>query len=112
MDQLSRLRDATRLLRSAHAQFRASQLDLLLSIHLKPGQTQTELANECNLTLSAISRAVDVMGTSGRRDAKSTARLGWIEVRDNAEDDRIKQVFITPTGKQFLSLLEAVTYGG
>jgi DNA-binding MarR family transcriptional regulator len=111
MSKLSSLRDAMRLCRQASPQIRASQIDFLISVAMHPGRTQTELATECDLTLAAISRAVDVMGESGRRDGQS-GRLGLVETRRNKADDRILQVFLTPSGEQFVSLLETLTYGG
>jgi DNA-binding MarR family transcriptional regulator len=111
MPQLSALRDAMRLCRQASPQIRCSQVDFLLSVALTPGRTQTELATECDLTLAAVSRAVDVMGESGRRDGLS-GRLGFVETRRTKADDRILQVFLTPSGEQFVSLLETLTYGG
>lgn len=111
MSKLSAFRDAIRLCRRASPQIRASQIDLLISVALKPGSTQTELAVECDLTLAAISRAVDVMGSSGRRDGMS-GRMGLIETRRNPDDDRVLQVFLTPAGEQFVSLLLSLNYGG
>ena len=102
---------ALRLARGMHPQLRVSQLELLLLVYSRPGMTQTEIAEETDLTLSAISRAVDVLGTSGRRDNRSTAKLDWIETRRNPDDDRVLQVFITPKGRDFVLTLEHLTYG-
>jgi DNA-binding MarR family transcriptional regulator len=99
-----------RLFRSLNASIRASQIEILLVVKLKPGLTQTELAIETNLTLAAISRAIDVLGGSGRRDGLSSS-YGLIETRRNPSDDRILQVFLTPKGEQFVSLAEALTNG-
>ena len=48
---------------------RLSQLKLLLLLDNHQPITQTELSILTGLTPAAISRAVDVLGTSGRRDA-------------------------------------------
>jgi DNA-binding MarR family transcriptional regulator len=104
------LRDAMRLCKSISFTIRASQIELLLSVSLKPGSTQTELANECGVTLAAISRAVDVLGSGGRRDGVS-GKLGLIEARRNPDDDRTLHVYLTTKGEQFVTLLEAMTYG-
>jgi len=111
MSRLAQLRDGIRLCRRASAQIRASQIDLLLTVAIPPGKTQTELAIETDLTLAAISRAVDVLGKDGRRD-KLSSKLGLIEARRNKDDDRILQVYLTPAGEQFVSLLETLSYGG
>lgn len=111
MQRLLDLRAALRLARTLHPQLRISQLELLLLVCLKPGMTQSELALETDLSLSAVSRAVDVLGRSGRRDNKSSAKLDWIETRRNPDDDRVLQVFPTPKGRDFVSTLEHLTYG-
>jgi len=111
MSDLSMLHAAMRYCRTIHAQLRASQLELLLAVYLKPGQTQSELAAECDMTLSAVSRAMDVLGTTGRRDNLSKARMGWVETRRNPSDDRILQVYLTKKGTDFVSLLETIAYG-
>ena len=59
-NKIEALRNGLRLFRTISPQIRASQIDMLLTIALKPGISQTELAVECDLTLSAVSRAVDL----------------------------------------------------
>jgi DNA-binding MarR family transcriptional regulator len=111
MSDLSKLHAGLLFCLHQHSQLRISQLHLLLTVALKPGQTQTELAVACDLTLSAVSRAMDVLGSSGRRDKISSARMGWVETRRNPDDDRILQVYLTKKGQEFVSLLEAMIYG-
>lgn len=111
MSELSKLHAGLRFCLHQHSQLRISQLDLILTVAIKPGQTQTELAESCDLTLSAVSRAMDVLGTAGRRDKISSARMGWVETRRNPLDDRILQVYLTKKGNDFVSLLESICYG-
>jgi DNA-binding MarR family transcriptional regulator len=111
MQQIRNLHAAMRLCRRTHPQLRASQIELLLQVYLKPGMTQSELAEKVDLTLSAVSRAIDVLGKSGRRDGKSNAQMDWVEARRNPDDDRILQVFITQKGRDFVSTLEHLIYG-
>ena len=108
---LNKLRHAFKLCRQLGAQIRVSQIDLLLTIAAKPGSTQTQLARECNLTLAAVSRAVDVLGKTGRRDGGSSGKLGFIEARRDPKDDRHLLVYLTPDGEQFVSLLLEMGYG-
>ena len=77
MDSLQALRGGLRLFRAVSPQIRASQIDMLLTIAMQPGISQTELAIECDVTLSAVSRAVDVFSSAGRRDGKGQA-LGLV----------------------------------
>lgn len=111
MANLTKLQAAMRYCRRQHPQLRISQLELLLAIHARPGCTQSELAAECDLTLSAVSRAVDVLGKSGRRDRLSEVRLEWIRTQRNPDDDRVIQVFLTPKGTDFVTTMEALCYG-
>jgi DNA-binding MarR family transcriptional regulator len=94
-------RDAARYCRQANPFLRASQLDLLLTIALKEGQTLTELGEDCDLSISAVSRALDVLGKAGRRDGKSSS-YGWVEGRRNPDDDRILQLYLTPKGRHLI----------
>lgn len=111
MSDVSALHAAMRYCRRQHPQLRVSQLELILSVFQKPGQTQSELALECDLSLSAVSKAVDVLGSTGRRDKLSAARLGWLETKRNPDDDRVQQVYLTTTGVDFVTLLMRIIHG-
>ena len=111
MSRFNMLQAAMRFCRQQHPQLRASQVELLLAAAARPGSAQSELAAECDITLSAVSRAVDVMGGSGRKDLKSGVKMRWLETKRNPDDERIVQVFVTPKGRQFLETLEAILYG-
>jgi DNA-binding MarR family transcriptional regulator len=102
--RLARLRKGAIYLRTFHPQFRVSQLDLLLTVAAKQGQSQTDLALACDLTLAAISRAIDALGTSGRRDGKGS-RLGFLRTERDPTDDRFVLVFLTDKGKKMLQTL-------
>ena len=93
------------LARVHHAQIRASQLELLLTVWLQPGMTQTELADQLGLSLSAVSKAVDVMGTSGRKDKLSSAQLGLLAVERDANDERTRLVHLTTAGELLMRSL-------
>jgi len=105
------MRGGLRLFRAISPQIRASQIDMLLTIAMSPGISQTELAIECDVTLSAVSRAVDVMSMAGRRDGKGQA-LGLITATRMQGDDRTICVQLTPKGIQLIDLYRQVTYGG
>jgi DNA-binding MarR family transcriptional regulator len=64
----------------------------------------------CDLTLAAISRAVDALGTSGRRDGKGS-KLGLLKTERDPTDDRFVLVFLTDKGKKMLQTLADITYG-
>ena len=110
MSTLERYRDGLRLFRAISPQIRASQLDLLITIHLCPGINQTDLAIECDLTLSAVSRAVDVFSSSGRRDGKGGA-LGLLEGKRIQGDDRSISLHLTAKGRQLIQLLQEMNSG-
>lgn len=110
MHRLTRLRKGVVYLRTLHPQFRVSQLDLLLAVAAKQGQSQTDLAIACDLTLAAISRAIDALGTSGRRDGKGS-KLGFLRTERDPRDDRFVLVFLTDKGRKMLQTLADITYG-
>ena len=101
VSRLSSLRKLTVFLRSLHPQLRVSQLDLLLAVAEKEGQSQTDLAISCGLTLAAVSRAIDALGTSGRRDGKGK-RLGLLRAERDPNDDRFVLVYLSEKGKNTL----------
>ena len=110
MNQAENLRNGMRVLRQLSPQIRASQIDLLLTVHQQPGINQRELAIECDVTTSAVSRAVDVFSESGRRDGKGGA-LGIWYTESCPEDDRLNRIYMTAKGQQIIKLLLDVIYG-
>ena len=104
------LRGGLRLFRAVSPQIRASQIDMLLTIAMQPGISQTELAIECDVTLSAVSRAVDVFSTSGRRDGKGQA-LGLVTTQRVEGDERTISITLTPKGQQLINLYQQVASG-
>lgn len=89
-----------------HGQLRLSQLRLLLTIAANPGLTQTKLAEILGITVAAVSRAVDVLGTgTGRKDRNSKA-LGWIRSKRDPLDERTVVVELTQTGRDVLEQME------
>jgi DNA-binding MarR family transcriptional regulator len=107
MNNTQRLIGVARLCIGVHPQMRLTQLLTLLAVAEKPGRTQTEIAQEVGLTLAAVSRAVDVLGTSGRRDKRGAPGLGWINAVADPSDDRNMLVFLLPKGRALVRELEA-----
>jgi DNA-binding MarR family transcriptional regulator len=93
----------------AHPQFRTSQWRFLLTVANEPGLTQTEVAQRLDVTLAAVSRAIDTMGPKGRKDRTNNGKH-WVETRRDPEDDRNLLVFITPAGLSFLEQIEEHLY--
>lgn len=110
MNQAENLRNGMRVLRQMSPQIRASQVDMLLTIYQQPGINQKELAIECDVTTSTVSRAVDVFSDSGRRDGKGGA-LGICYTENCPDDDRLNRIFLTAKGQQIMKLLLDVSYG-
>ena len=101
---------ANKLASMKFPQIRASQLAFLQVIGLKPGMTQTELCQELGVTMSAISRNVDVFG-SGRAKSQRHKSYGLIEVKRDIDDERLALLYPTDKGRIFLELIEDATYG-
>lgn len=108
MTSLESIRGGLRVFRAISPQIRASQLDMLLTIALRPGISQTELATECDVTLSAVSRAVDVMSTTGRKDGKGQA-LGLVIAERAVGDDRTIVLRLSSKGNQVVSLYQEIS---
>ena len=90
-------------------QMRISQLAFLKAIALKPGSTQTELCQELGVTMSAISRNVDVFGT-GKAKSERHKSYGLIEAKRDLDDERLLLINLTDKGRIFLELLLETSY--
>ena len=101
---------ADKLVAMKFPQMRVSQLAFLKAIALKPGSTQTELCQELGVTMSAISRNVDVFG-SGRAKSERHKSFGLIEAKRDVDDDRLLLIYLTDKGRIFLDLILETTYG-
>ena len=99
--RIERLLGISELLIVLAPTLRLSQLKLLLLLEKHQPITQTELSLLTGLTQGAISRAVDVLGTSGRRDGKGTS-LGLLHILLDPEDDRVKLISLTVKGKRLM----------
>lgn len=110
MRNLESLVKAMQLLKQVHPQLRVSQVEFLLTVAQNPNRSQSELAIECGYTLAAVSRLVDTMGETGRRDGKGGA-LGLLQAKPDPKDDRFMLVSLTPKGKNLIKLLEELTLG-
>ena len=95
---------ACQFLATVHPQFRWSQYRFLLVVAETPGLSQSEVAKRLDVTLAAVSRAVDVFGPKGRRDRSGEGR-GYVSTMRDPEDDRNLLLSITPAGLSFLEQL-------
>ena len=98
--------NACRFLGTVLPQFRWSQYRFLLTVADAPGLTQSQVAKKLDLTLAAVSRAVDVFGPRGRKDRGQSGR-GYVAVTRDPDDDRNLLLSITPLGLDFLEQVEA-----
>ena len=92
-------------LATVHPQFRFSQWRFLVTISEHPGLTQTEVARRLDVTLAAVSRAVDTLGSKGRKDRGAIGRR-FVETKHDPADDRVLHLYITPAGLSFLEQIE------
>jgi DNA-binding MarR family transcriptional regulator len=100
-----RMLNAVQMLRTVHPQITAAQMALLLAVAARPGRSQNDLAIEVGLTPSAVSRNVDVLGTSGRRDNRGARRMGWLAAVQEPGDDRINRVYLLPGGRRLVAAI-------
>lgn len=74
------------------------QMKLMAVLQYKDSDvTVKDLAEELALSLPAVSRALDPV-----------CRLGYVERQENAQDRRMKDVRISPAGREALAALTAV----
>ena len=93
-------------------QLRFSQMAFLYAIEDRPGISHSELAAELGVTASALSRNVDVFGSQKSKDLQPRQHNhGFVEVRKDASDDRIKTLFLTDKGKNFLNTYRSILNG-
>ena len=92
-----------------HPKIRANQLAFLQAVALKPGSTQTELCQELGVTMSAISRNVDVFG-SGKAKSKRHKCFALVKAERDQNDERLVLIYLTDEGEAFLELIENVVF--
>ena len=82
-----------------------NQLLCLLIVKRHQPLNQTELSERTGITISAISRFVDVMSEEGRRDGKGGA-LGLVRTIKHPGNGREKLVVLTEKGEKVLHLVD------
>jgi len=87
---------------SKYPDINVRQLLFLLIIDAKPGMSQTELCQEMGVTMSAISRSIDVWG-SGPMKTERHKSYGLVKAVRDMEDDRLILIYLTAKGRQFLA---------
>jgi DNA-binding MarR family transcriptional regulator len=93
-------------------QFRFSQMVFLAAIESTPGISHSELAAQLGVTASALSRNVDVFGSQKGRDLQARQHNhGFLEVRKTPGDDRIKTLYLTAKGQNFLNTFREILNG-
>ena len=95
---------ACKSLRMLSPQIRISQIEMLCQVGINEPMSLSDLGHKCDISISGISRAMDVLGTKGRKDGKGTA-LGWIEIEDKVDDDRTKQLWLSRKGRVVMETL-------
>lgn len=110
IQQQTNIYAANKLAAMKFPQLRVSQLAFLQAVALKPGSTQTELCQEMGVTMSAISRNVDVFGT-GKAKSDRHKSHGLIEAKRDIDDERLILIYLTDKGRIFLELIEETIYG-
>lgn len=108
--RLDALLAAAKMATMRFPQIRCSQLAFLLQVAAKPGMTQTEICQELGVSTGAISRNVDVFGTGKNKSVRHKS-YGLVEVRRDANDERLLMLYLTSKGQIFLDLISELTYG-
>ena len=93
-----------------HPKLRVNQLVFLIQVAISPGRTHTELAELLGVTLSSVSRNVDVFGTGPAKSDRHKS-LGLVEGVRDKEDERLIVIHLTRKGEHFLDELETQVFG-
>ena len=80
------------------------------------GLSCTNLAKQLSVSVGAISRAADVLGTKGRLDKetgskRSTRALGYLHRREDPVNHKNVLLTLSPAGRDFLGDMETVLWG-
>ncbi len=97
IDNVSRAAHSARKHLGEHLQLTRTQLEILMMLALKPGQTTGELAGRLTLTQSAITQTVDTL-----------FRRGFLERRSDEQDRRVIRLHLSATGLETTSQLRAL----
>ena len=109
MEHAENLRNGIRFMRTLSPQIRASQIDLLLTVYLTPGITQRDLAIECNVSTSTISKAVDVFAPPAKQNKNNRLANIWRTERCS-DDERLIQIYTTTEGQTIIKLFLDASY--
>lgn len=107
--RLERLFSCCQLFQTLAPTFRVSQVMALADLYLNPGETQNELAEHLGFTVSGVSRLVDVLSDSGRRD-RDTQGLDLITASYVDDDHRIRTLELTQRGERLLEVACSILY--
>lgn len=110
IQQRKNLFNADMMMAARFPQLRISQLAFLRAVSLSPGSTQTELCQVLGVTMSAVSRNVDVFG-SGKAKSDRHKSFGLIEAKRDIDDERLILIYLTDKGRIFLDLIESIIDG-
>ena len=99
---------AVELLRSTgEREFPAQLMSIFFWIAAHDGCKQEDLAQECNISTSSVSRCVTWLGPQHRLEHRSGLKL----IRKERDPDNYKayRLFLTPKGKVFTNLLDNIS---
>lgn len=106
--QLNTLINIIEALREAHSEMPMQTAHCLLCVAIRPGLTMQELGAMTNLSQSATSRNMQLLG-EWARPTKPGLRL--VEALDDSIDTRRKIMFLTPKGKALMEKILSTLMG-
>ena len=114
---VSRLLGFCRLVEERHSRLSFTQMRVLLTLCTvgEIGITMTKLANELGVSVSAVSRQVDVLGNAGRIDGVTGKRYqskscGFVRRFECPEDYKAVRVALSEQGEAYMDSIEEMIW--
>lgn len=99
LPKLNELLRALQRARNAYPDLTVSRFALLIEVALHPGRTQAEILPLTGFTRHGISRAARLLQAPTKHCPKA---LDWVRWEGDADDIRLKRLFLTAKGRAFL----------
>jgi DNA-binding MarR family transcriptional regulator len=104
LNMLLQLQRTVAVVRKEAPELPTQQLHVFMVVALDEGLTTKDIEKRCGMTNASASRntqALYKMAGAGRLG------LGWLTWEPSMQDGRVRQVYLSPKGKEILALIEA-----
>lgn len=104
--KLQKLKKVAKEISKVDPLFSIQWVQVLLEIYEREGQSISNISEKTFLNLGTVTRAIDGLGTTPKF---SNRRFGFVTIKRSPKDGRLREAYLTPKGKQFISdLIDAL----